>query len=362
MLKCVKFVVLAGLILAFTGTAGALSLVNGPNKGKYSDYGSFYSVPTAGGVDAFGRPYQSGGPRPGQTYEPLANPAGAFIPVFPGDVLRDTFLISSIDRDTLPNPAGNDFNDSVAEQLAGMLYDLELDSFVRSNPADPTSGGTLYLIDANTNGIVGRPVLSGGVIEIWTDLDPNTAYNPVSVSPDGIGFGPSAWDEADSFGHVAGAFGHAVGPDTFPTVNQEGQTLLLQGVFIPFPETPFDPVPAGTLLRETVTGLTSNSTGEGSGYIMITGGSMAPFIGVGGLDSKYIDDGGYLGGGALPAGLTADLFIQFDLKPDEIGAPPWGNVSEDPFRFNIVPEPMTMIAVGMSIAGLGGYIRKRRMA
>lgn len=27
-----------------------------------------------------------------------------------------------------------------------------------------------------------------------------------------------------------------------------------------------------------------------------------------------------------------------------------------------VPEPMTMIAVGMAVAGLGGYIRKRRMA
>ena len=27
-----------------------------------------------------------------------------------------------------------------------------------------------------------------------------------------------------------------------------------------------------------------------------------------------------------------------------------------------IPEPMTMLAVGLSVAGLGGYVRKRRRA
>ena len=27
-----------------------------------------------------------------------------------------------------------------------------------------------------------------------------------------------------------------------------------------------------------------------------------------------------------------------------------------------IPEPMTMLALGMAVAGLGGYVRKRRMA
>ena len=26
----------------------------------------------------------------------------------------------------------------------------------------------------------------------------------------------------------------------------------------------------------------------------------------------------------------------------------------------VIPEPMTMLAVGMSVAGLGGYVRRRR--
>jgi len=39
-----------------------------------------------------------------------------------------------------------------------------------------------------------------------------------------------------------------------------------------------------------------------------------------------------------------------------------GSVGAVNFEANAIPEPMTMIALGMAVAGLGGYIRKRRMA
>ena len=35
---------------------------------------------------------------------------------------------------------------------------------------------------------------------------------------------------------------------------------------------------------------------------------------------------------------------------------------EDFAEFQVIPEPMTMLAVGLGITGLGGYIRKRRRA
>ena len=42
-----------------------------------------------------------------------------------------------------------------------------------------------------------------------------------------------------------------------------------------------------------------------------------------------------------------------DFYIDQAAPPPVGGD---------VPEPMTMLAMGLGIAGLGGYIRKRRMA
>ena len=39
----------------------------------------------------------------------------------------------------------------------------------------------------------------------------------------------------------------------------------------------------------------------------------------------------------------------------------WQFISEDPVRLTyVIPEPMTMVAIGLAIGGLGGYLRKRR--
>ena len=63
-------------------------------------------------------------------------------------------------------------------------------------------------------------------------------------------------------------------------------------------------------------------------------------------------------------GGTAPAWVQFPSVPVTSGNQPWNYwstlqvVNKQP----PIPEPMTMLAVGMGIAGLGRYVRKRRKA
>jgi hypothetical protein len=109
-------------------------------------------------------------------------------------------------------------------------------------------------------------------------------------------------------------------------------------------------------LEFTPDGLGSGS-GGGTAYIEITGGTWS--------DDYIIKD-------RFPflfpplafvpnaEGLTADLRLQFNTQPVAQGQNTWLVTSEDPLTGWAVPEPLTMLAVGMAVAGLGGYIRKRR--
>lgn len=58
-----------------------------------------------------------------------------------------------------------------------------------------------------------------------------------------------------------------------------------------------------------------------------------------------------------PDGNQAHLWASFDLVQSNKD---WTAKSNDDGGFHVIPEPMTMLGVGMGILGLGGYIRKRR--
>jgi len=68
-------------------------------------------------------------------------------------------------------------------------------------------------------------------------------------------------------------------------------------------------------------------------------------------DTGIFDDP--IGGG------KADLWIQVDIVQDN---KKWFVKSNDDGGASVVPEPMTVLGVFMGVAGLGGYLRKRRTA
>jgi probable HAF family extracellular repeat protein len=62
------------------------------------------------------------------------------------------------------------------------------------------------------------------------------------------------------------------------------------------------------------------------------------------------------------SGWTLDQALAINDEGQIVGDGYNSLTGETAFLLTPVPEPLTMIAVGMGIAGLGGYIRRRRMA
>ena len=360
MMRSIKLITVVGLMLALTSTAGAISIGNGPQEAKFNDFTSIYRAP--GTIDPItGLPFAgSVPPRPGQTLDPVPNPApGQFVPVLPGDENRAIINITTITPD-IPGAPGPDFvGIPGVEQVSGLFYDLTPVAIV----LPPVVGGAVTI----EYGALGRNPLpaavadprAGGVIEMYVDAAPGMSnFNELSADPWGLGYsGPEAWDEADSLG-VNAATPYA-GRDTFPTVNTSGEKLYLQMVFIPFPGAGIagSGVAAGTLLRETLGNLAGDERGVGAGFAMIVGGSFGPFVTAGGRNASYAGSG-Y----AVPAGLSADFEIRFNFDPSETSAPPWGAASDDPSKFSVIPEPVTMLGLFLGVSGLGQYLRKRRLA
>lgn len=95
------------------------------------------------------------------------------------------------------------------------------------------------------------------------------------------------------------------------------------------------------------------------------------FVGVSGTDISLYADGTLVGtssnyiplplseiGSADPGNMVLDEVVVFNraLGASEIRA------HADALTAAVIPEPMTMLAVGLSVAGLGGYVRRRRSA
>jgi len=360
MIRTLKLVTVVGLMLALTSTAGAISLSAGPQEAKFNDFTSIFRFP--GTPDPVtGVPFPGSiPPRPGQLLDPVQNPApGSFVPVIPGDENRAIFNMTTITPDVSGAPGPDFVGVPGVEQLSGMFYDLT--PVVPIFP--PVVGGSVTI----EYGAFGRNPLPialvdprvGGAIEIYLDAAPGMSnFNELSADPWGLGYiGPEAWDEADSLG-VNAATPYA-GRDTYPTVNTSGESLYLQLVLIPFPGAGIvgSGVAPGTLLRETLGNLAGDERGVGAGFAMVVGGSLGPFVAPGGRNASYATSG-Y----AVPAGLSADFEIRFNFDPSETSAPPWGAASDDPSKFSVIPEPVTMLGLFLGVSGLGQYLRKRRLA
>lgn len=342
MLKCVKLVTVAGLVLALAGVASAVSLQAGYNSLKFTDASHLYNAPV-GGVG----PYtpvatgQGGTPFP----IPYTGPGGTAIdtgPIpIPGQENRAIFNVTTIAL--LGQPP---YYTSGATELSGLFYDLEILQVIPTPTGfviDMGSLGRNPLVSA-ADDIDGDSVggITGGVIEIYEDAGP---VSPFSYAP-----GPAAWAE----------FAGPGGRDAYPNVNLTGESLFLQAALVDLASTPLAPtVPLapGTVFRETIN--LTTGTGEGRGFLNVFNGSPTVL--------NNVDRGIF---GTSPSGVPMDISFQanYVFAPDPtynpsfnpIAAAGWINQSDDPAEFFVIPEPMTMLAVGMSVVGLGGYIRKRR--
>jgi len=59
-----------------------------------------------------------------------------------------------------------------------------------------------------------------------------------------------------------------------------------------------------------------------------------------------------------PHGNTADMTTDFT---DVAGSRDWSTTSKDLGGIDVIPEPITMIGLLMSVVGVGGYVRRRRL-
>ena len=109
--------------------------------------------------------------------------------------------------------------------------------------------------------------------------------------------------------------------------------------------------------------LGGNDAGGFTLFASVVAGAMA------GPPAPWLDSNFFV---SSTPGVTADLRVEADTElnnPENIpGANPFGigdwtvTSNDDSEAIYIVPEPMTMLAVGVALGGLGRYIRRRRTA
>lgn len=342
MRRLMKILICLGVVGILASTAGAVGLQAGYNSLKFLDASHLYNPPINGGPYTPVTTGEGGTPFP----IPYTGPGGTAIdtgPVpIPGQENRAVFTVTSIAL-----LGQSPYFSSGTTELTGLFYDLEILAVTPIPTGFVIDMGRLGrnpLVSA-VDDVDGDSVggITGGVIEIWEDVGP---VSPFSYAP-----GPGAWVEGGGPG----------GRDAYPNVNLTGESLFAQLAFVdlaaPLLE-PGVPLAPNTVYRETVN--LTTGTGEGRGFLNLFNG--APNV------LAFVDRGLY---GISPSGVPMDVSFQanYVFAPDPsynpafnpIAQAGWVNQSDDPAEFYVlVPEPVTLLAVGMSVAGLGAYIRKRR--
>ena len=337
MAKLVRSLIVAGLVLAVGSTAGALSFdygYQGPIAWDLTnrDMGTIYVDPSTG------QPYADGVYGPGQ-----ANALPAGIPGLGSRGGEDSwgiFRINTIFEADVTVPGVDIIEDDNAilwddgghrpTELIGIFYGIQDIGFSQS---------------AGTQTIES----TGFTYEVWEQ--PYGSFDAAGgflQGSAGRGATANSYNGIGTNGGVAGAtlWLSGVGTEGFQGYYWGGGAAT---------DTDF----VGTYTPNQV-----GSTGSATMWLSVTGGSLGG-PGWPNLDSDFFVN-------PTAGAPNADIRAIFNTKSNNInnsvggGSPALGDwtvtSSDITTGIYVVPEPMTMLAVGLAVGGLGGYIRKRRMA
>jgi len=231
--------------------------------------------------------------------------------------------------------------------LSGMLYDINLlPASVIPGPV-PGPGAAAWFLELGPGGRYADAASGGGTQGTWTDTVPGiggllattaggyggllVVYDDPALNTDfsAGGAGPAAWTEAST----AAPDASLTAADDFPTISDVSPWL----VAVLAPEPAAYGYPAGTVMHEVITG----QTNSGLGFANIIGGAAA---------SQFDTD---------VFGVGLDIRLEWDPIIHSGPIDGWQLSSDDPVQFSIIPEPATLTLLGLGLAGLGLY-RKRR--
>jgi hypothetical protein len=201
---------------------------------------------------------------------------------------------------------------SVQEQITGIVYgydDTRLTAFV-----DPNTGENKVAV-----------LQEGGYLALWLDSGAGfSAFDNTQAIPGGltVGVGPTPSISSDPWNATNGV----------PFILLEA----VPGVSALYPN---------ATRSETVDGLTVPFTGTGSGYFNV-------YEGWGNYD--WVLNGNYNG---APGNPTADVYTIFNFG--ETGREHFDAMSSDPARGTVIPEPGSMLLLGIGLAGAALRRKKR---
>lgn len=232
---------------------------------------------------------------------------------------------------------------TTGDEVTGLLYDLKVNRLVDLDSDGvtdiiyyaPAGRNPLKQIDDRDGDIANFVGGWGGVVELYGDATPDLDATLIG------GAGPGLW----------AAGGGPLRPDGVTQadgyVSASDGNLWLSGVLLDLSVFGDANAIAGEVYRLTRTGANDFA---GIGFLNVFDGLAAPYIAAGTQPA-----------GGPGAGL-ADVSLAFTvtLGTNVWGNPNWEAGSSDPVRFGVVPEPVTLLTVGMGAMLLGALRRRKK--